>query len=342
MSVASPLSFHSGIEAYSPISNFPSQEHTSACKLSDNMSTTASDTDPFAFAPVQLYTDKERRDTHQLNEDDEIQRPDVVDDLCRDLMLQARIDRIVHGYEHEGGSPATLVVFGFRFHGLDKERRFKRAIVTILFQDEKKRNKHDPVVTALWPNGDFTLGEQTVIQVEERSEKEVNAEITGGIVAQGGTKAALTWERTHAFSKSDKSTLTGSIVLDTNVRYSGPKNAVRLTITENRAAGSGVVTDFRAAVLLTRKNDDDIFVATVKMKAKGNFSYNFFRGIRDLSGLSPPNDPVRFQPGVQYLRPPTLGDAMEAKLAEEVDANKLNAAKLDGLAGVLATTVLTT
>lgn len=279
---------------------------------------------------------------HRLNEGDEVQRPDVVDDLCQDLLLQARIDRIVHGYECEGGSPATLIVFGFRFHGVNEQRRFKQAIITILFQDEKKRSKYDPVVTALWPNGDFTLGEPTVIQVEEKSEKEASAEVTGGTVLQGGAKTALRWERTQSFSKSDKSTLTGSIVLDTDVRSSGANNAVRLTISENRAAGSGVVTDFRVAVLLRRKNDSDIFLATVKVKAKGDFSYNFFRGIRDLSGCSPPNAPVRFQAGVQYMRPPTLGDVMEAKLAEEIDADKLNAAKLDGLAGVLATTMLAT
>ena len=302
---------------------------------------TETEKDPFAFEKVQMYTDEELRGMHRKNDGDEIQRPDIVDDLCRGLQLQARIDRIVHGHQGEGGSPATLIVFGFRFHGLDQERRFKQSIITISFQDEKKRNhKFDPVVTALWPNGDFRLGEPTVIQVEEKKGKEVSGELTGGTVVQAGAKTALRWERTHAFSKSDKSTLTGSIVLDTDVRSVGANNAVRLTISENHTTGSGIVTDFRVAVLLTRKKDDDIFLATVRMTAKGNFSYNFFRGIRDLSGFSPPNDPVRFKPGQQYLRPPTLGDVMEAKLAEKIEEDKLDAAKLDGLAGILATTVL--
>lgn len=304
------------------------------------MATTTDEKDLFAFAPIQINTDEERRDMHRLNDGEEIQRPDVVDDLCQGLLLQARIDRIVHGYESEGGSPVTIVVFGFRFHGIDDERRFKQAIITILFRDEKQRNKYDPEVIALWPNGDFTLGEPTVIEVQQKDVKEVGTDVTGGTVVQAGAHTILRWERTKSFNKSDKSTLTGSIVLDTDVRYTGSNNAVRLTISENRAAASGVVTDFRTAVLLRRKNDTDTFLATVKMKGKANFLYNFFRGVRDISGFSPPNGPVRFKPGVQYLRPPTLGDVMEAKLAEEIETNELNAAKLDGLAGVLGTTVL--
>jgi hypothetical protein len=304
------------------------------------MATTTDENDPFAFAPIQINTDEERRDMHRLNDGEEIQRPDIVDDMCRDLLLQARIDRIVHGYENEDGGPATLVVFGFRFHGINDERRFKQAIITILFRDEKQRNKYDPEVIALWPNGDFTLGEPTEIEVEKKDEREVGADVTGGTVVQAGAHTVLRWERTKSFKKSDKSTLTGSIVLDTDVRYTGPNNAVRLTISENRTTTSGVVTDFRVAVLLRRKNDTDTFLATVKMKAKADFFYNFFRGVRNVSGFSPPNDPVRFKPGVPYLRPPTLGNVMEAKLAEKIETNKLDAAKLDGLAGVLCTTIL--
>lgn len=278
---------------------------------------------------------------HQLNDGDEIQRPDIVDDLCRDLLLQARIDRVIHGYEDENGSPATFIVFGFRFHGIDHRRRFKQAIITILFQDEDKNDFYDPEVVELWPNGDFTLDEPTVIDVEQTSGREMSAEaMMGSNIAQGGTHTARRWEETKSFQKSDKSTLTGSIVLDTDVRYYGPSNAVRLTISENHTAASGIVTDLRAAVLLRRKNDDSTFLATVRLKAKAHFWYNAFRGIRDVSGFSPANDPVRFQPGVQYLRRPTLGGVKESKLAEEVDVQRLNATNLDGLAGVLGATAL--
>ena len=297
--------------------------------------------DPYSF-DIQLNTEKEDRDWRRKNDGDEIQRVDVVDDLCTGLLLQARIDRIVHGHETENESPATLVVFGFRFHGLDDKRRFKQATVTILFQDEKKRTRADPEVIALWPNGDFTLGEPTKIDVEDTKGGEIGADITGGTVVQGGGHVTRMWERKQSFKKTDRSTLTGSIILDTSIREFGPNNAVRLTINENTTATSGLVTDFRAAVLLKRKNDADIFLGTVKIKAKAHFAYNAIRGLRDITAFRPKDDPVKFKPGEQYLRPATLSGFLEAKLAEDVDEKNLNSTHLDCLAGVLGTTVLAT
>jgi len=164
--------------------------------------------------------------------------------------------------------------------------------------------------------------------------------LTGGTIVQGGVQTTVKWERKQSFKTTDRSTLTGSIVLDTSVREFGRNNAVRLTISENSTAGYGVVTDFRAAVLVKRKNDVDRFVSTVKMKASANFAYNAIRGLRDVVGMSPANDPVIFKPGVQYIRKSTLSSLLEEKLAEDIDENNLNATKLEDVAGVLGTTVL--
>ena len=85
---------------------------------------------------IQLNTDAEDRGYHRRNDGDVIQRPDIVDDICKGLLLQARVDRIVHGYETEKGKPATLIVFGFRFHGIDESRRFRQAITPFYFKTE--------------------------------------------------------------------------------------------------------------------------------------------------------------------------------------------------------------
>ncbi|KAG5745485.1 hypothetical protein H9Q70_011828 [Fusarium xylarioides] len=306
--------------------------------------------DPFSFI-LQLNTEDERRGYHRRNEEGEIQRPDVLDDICRGLMLQVRIDRIVHGTENERGNPATLVVFGFRFHGLDEERRFKQATITITFVDQKKRPKADPEVIALWPNGDFTLGDVTEIDVETMIGGEASAEVGAeGSPAKAGTKAAMQWEKRKSFKVQDRSSLKGSIFLDTKVRDYGKNNAIKLTLNENTTAGSGLVTDFRAVVLLRRPQrpkieaveDDDCFLGTVKMTAKAHFGYNTIRGLRDLSGFAPKNDPVKFQPGVQWLREPTLDHILEKRLAVPIDEGSLNAARLDELVGVLGTTVIAT
>jgi hypothetical protein len=295
--------------------------------------------DPFAF-DIQLDTGIEERNYHNRNAPGEIQRPNVVDDICKDLLLQTRIDRIVHGTETTNGDPATLVVFGFRFHGINNQRRFKQAITTILFRDEQKRAEFDPEVIALWPNGDFTLGGLTEIEVEKTRGCEIGLNATAGSGIQVGAQSTARWERKKSYKAADRASLTGSLILDMSIRDYGGNNAVRLTIHENTTANTGLVTDFRAAVLLKLKTKSDPFLCMVRIKAKGNFSYNFVRGLRDLSGFSPPNDPVRFQPGVQYLRPPTLSGFLEDKLAAEIDEKNLNAAKLEDLAGVLGTTVL--
>lgn len=289
---------------------------------------------------IQLNTEEAGRGFHRYNDGDEIQRPDIVDDLCLDLLLQARIDRIVHGTETDNGNPATLVVFGFRFHGINEKRRFKEATILVTFQDADNKPRADPEVIGLWPNGDFTLGEVTEIDIDSTTGQEVGTDAKVGNGLEAGAHATFKWERKQVYKKSDRSSLTGSIILNTAVRKHGLNNAIRLTISENTAAASGIVTDIRAAVLLRRKNDIDYFLATIKMKAKAHFLYNAVSGIRSVSGFSPANDPIKFKPGEQYLRPATLYSPLEAKLAEGIDEGNLSCAKLDSLAGVLGTTAL--
>ncbi|KAH8743653.1 hypothetical protein BGZ57DRAFT_342795 [Hyaloscypha finlandica] len=304
------------------------------------MASATQKTDEYAFN-IQLDTGIEDRDYHGRNKKDEIQRPDIVDDYCQGLLLQARVDRVVHGTEKKGGTPATLVVFGFRFHGIGKKRRFKQSVITIVFQDEQKREDADPVVIFLWPNRGFTLGKPTDIAVDETKGGEAggNAGAT-----YGGVNAKATWEKKKSFGKTDRASLTGSIMLDRHVRNSGPANAVLLTVTEDETAQSGLVTDLRAVVLLRRQNDTDKFAAKVKIGAKANFFYDLVTGLRDVSGLSPANDPVVFKAGKEhnYIRPATLAGFLEDKLAEEVDEEELNSKSLDGLAGVLGCTALVT
>ncbi|KAF5613087.1 uncharacterized protein FTJAE_13966 [Fusarium tjaetaba] len=287
---------------------------------------------------IQLDTVTEERGYHSRNREGEIQRPDIVDDICRGLLVQSRIDRIVHGTETKDGEPATLIVFGFRFHGLGKKRRFREATINILFQDADKVEENDPIVATLWPNGDFTLGKPTDIEIEKTRGSEVGGNVGA---AYGGANGNRTWQRRKNYNVTDRASLTGSVLLDTDVRDWGPPNTVRLTLHEDETAGSGIVTDLRAAVLLIRQNDNYKFTAKVTIDAKADFNYNFAKGVRDLIGLSPANDLVLFNPGTkEWRRRRGLARYLEDKLAEDVDVQNLNSKSLDELAGVLGTTVL--
>ncbi|EGX52376.1 hypothetical protein AOL_s00043g165 [Orbilia oligospora ATCC 24927] len=286
---------------------------------------------------IQLNTEVQEIGFHSKNDGDEIQRPDIVDDICRGLLIQARIDRIIHGTETENGSPATLVVFGFRFHGLGKRRRLQSATIEILFQDLGRRRGCDPEVISLWPNGEFTLSE-TAVSIQNIQ----SAETGIGIEAMGATGTmAVKLEQQESYETSDKSIVVGSIILDKQVRNYGPKNAIRLTLEENKTNKTGVITDLRSVVLLKRHHND-IFEAFVKVKATGSFSYNAVRGLRNLVRMSPDNDPVRFEPGKQYLRTASLADPMEARLGADIDSQNLSKVRLDKLGAVLGTTVVTT
>ncbi|OHF04299.1 hypothetical protein CORC01_00638 [Colletotrichum orchidophilum] len=302
--------------------------------------------DPFAFTPIQLTTVTEQRGMHQKNSGpDEVQRPDILDDLCLGLLLQARVDRVIHGRAAESGPQATLVVFGFRFHGLHGNRRFKSATITVVFEDEKERGAdYDPKVVALWPNGDFTLGEATAVQVEDTAAGEVGGNVdipAGAPVVTVGAHFVRSWEKKKLFSRKRSSKLTGSIFLDFSVREHGPSNAVLLTLSEDDAAATSVVAEFRAAVLLERKNDTDVFTAKVKMTGKADFLHKATRTVRDVTPFAPANDPVRFKPGIQYLRPPTGSTAIGGNLSAKIADTELSADKLEGLAGLLSTTALT-
>jgi hypothetical protein len=303
---------------------------------------TSSANDKFFTFDIQFNTEEEpSRDFRQKNHGDEIQRPNVIDECCQGLTIQARIDRIAHGLQNRT-DPATLVVFGFRFHGLDDKRRFKQATITLLFQDERKRPDFDPEVTALWPNGDFTLGQATQIDVENTKGIDTGLDLTGGVGVQAGGHATVSWERKTMYKKTNRSSITGSIIFDPSLRDYGPNNAVRLTIRKNTAAESGVVTDLRAVVLLKRKNDCDRFTANVNVQAKAHFLYNAIRGVRDIMGMIPSADPVVFKPGTQYLRTSTGLSFPDDHLHDDIDENDLDAAHVGHLAGVLASTVLTT
>lgn len=299
--------------------------------------------DPFAFTPIQLNTVREEREKHQKNSSPDEVRTDILDDKCLGLLLQARVDRIVHGRAGKSGPPTTLVVFGFRFHGLHGGRRFKSATITVIFGDEKGRGAdYDPKVVALWPNGAFTLGEPTVVQVEDKRGGEVggNVDVTAGAPVTAGGHVVRSWEKKQSFSRKSSSKLTGSIFLDFSVREYGPPNAVLLTLSEDNKAEDGVVADFWAAVLLERKNDTDVFTAKVTMKGKANFLHNVGRLVRDITPFAPANDPVRFKPDTPYLRPPTGGStALAGNLSTEIAESDLSADKVAGFAKLLGLTV---
>ncbi|KAK6501367.1 hypothetical protein TWF481_009209 [Arthrobotrys musiformis] len=263
---------------------------------------------------------------HTRNDGQQIQRANIIDDVCRGLHIQAQIDRIIHGMSTESGDPATLIVFGFRFNGFDDDRRFRSANINILFQDFEKRRPHegnfyDPEVIALWPEDTLQFS-QTAVAVQNVKAVEVGAD-AGAMGFSAGV--GFTREKQTNFQRTDKSTIRGAICLDMETRNFGPDNSIQLWLRENKAEQSGVANHVRAVVLLKRKNMIDHFTASVKVDVSADVLYNTKRTMRKLLGGTGGNDPVVFKPGVQYLRPSIELDPEAGYLAAEIDKDNLGA-----------------
>ena len=308
---------------------------------------------------IQLYADpksKTQTSYHLDYDKTEINQTNIITDAVAGLLVKARLDRVVHGQESENGKPASLIVFAFRFHGINKRRRFRSVVIKIRFQHEKDLMKSDPEVVALWPDGDFTLSKSTVpVQVT----KSIGGTVNGG-VNFASANATAKWERQANYQTEDRATLVGSTFLDMTARKSGKDNAILLSLYEDESASSSIVSDLRVATLLRRNSDTDRFLAFVNIKATADFKYNFIKGLRDLTGNTPPRQPVIFKPGVQYEGPRGLHKTPQAGIPQtddpkdkvdptdsadldyQVDPKNLNAIMLSSLGRALSTTILKT
>ncbi|KAF3223874.1 hypothetical protein TWF679_000307 [Orbilia oligospora] len=215
------------------------------------------------------------------------------------------------------------MVFGFHLNGFNDNRRIKSATIEILFQDLQKRvpdegHYYDPEPIALWPQGVLQLSE-TSVEVQDTK----GVEVGGDAGAMGlSINTAFKTERQRRFMQADKATIHGSIRLDFDVRKRGPKNAIRLQLHENKTGRTGGVNHTRAVVLLQRKNQDQ-FTATVKVDASADILSNAKRTLQNLFGMAEENDPVIFNPGVDYISRSISLDPNAGALGAYIDDKNL-------------------
>jgi hypothetical protein len=112
-----------------------------------------------------------------------------------------------------------------------------------------------------------------------------------------GAAAKGRWGRKKTFSWSDKATFSGNRVpLNTKV---GTRNAVLLKLNESRYGKSGVVSQIRTGILLSRqKAGRHRFRAYFEIEAKADMRFAWLSGLKKL--VSPPSKPVTFEPGENF------------------------------------------
>ncbi|KAF4210304.1 hypothetical protein CNMCM6805_009612 [Aspergillus fumigatiaffinis] len=260
---------------------------------------------------------------HTKNEPGERQRQNIIDDLCSGFLLQATLQGAVHGTLTPGGDPATLLVMQFYFQGHTAKRRFRTAEIKIIFADQKSPLYADPEVMGLWPQGDFSFNPS---EVDVNDSKGGSAAITGG---PPGVQLALSgsWTRNKDRKGNYRASLKGARRIEG--RDWGKQNVVRIILEENGDQKEGIIPSISTAILLKRKAADACFTAQVEVQAQSDIRYATAMRIRDLSGNSPVNDPVVFDPNCQ----PTMAVK---------DASNLEGEKLESFVTAISTTVLPT
>lgn len=284
----------------------------------------------FSIQLTPAYSQTQAR-FHTLNQGDEIQRENITDDTTSGLLIQADLEKVIHGDECPGGAAATLIVLLFRFHGINRRRRFREVQVTIHFEDEKEPLLHDPEVIAIWPDREYTLNEGTPVTVEETRSLEGGA--SAGAMGSEAT-AAGKWEVKTTAEKVEWAVLAGSRIR--MGRNYGKRNAVSLSLYENKSQRSGVVRDFRAAVLLRLHDDTDRFVGHFSINALADLRYSAARGLHELLG-DRKNDPVIFKKGVQFY-----GPAGQEGSAQTISDKDLRSVDLRQLGDAVSMTKLNT
>ncbi|KAJ5693000.1 hypothetical protein N7462_002423 [Penicillium macrosclerotiorum] len=282
----------------------------------------ASNTDSPLTIP--LLPEQDGAGYHTRNGPGELQRPTIIDDLCAGLLLQVELQGAVHGTLSRGGDPATLLVVKFYFQGRTEKRRFRSAEIKIRFADEQQPLQEDPEVLALWPEGDFTFNES---QVDLSDSKSGGANLSGGAGAfQMGLNG--TWTRTQGRQLKERASINGARRIEG--RDWGARNVVRLILDENRGQEGGIVSTLSTAILVKRKYATQRFIAQIEVTAQADMKYATASKIRELSGKTPLNDPVVFDP------------KCEPTIAAVEDASNLAAESLESLASIISTTVLST
>lgn len=239
-------------------------------------------------------------DFRHQNYGDEIER-EVVIDQSEDLFVGCELLPVIHGQmDPSANTPASLVIFDFRFQGNNRKKRFLKAHITVVFADEQSPGSpmFDPVVREISFAPSGGSGRHAIFPTTQRRDIKRAANLSGGGGGFGvNFMGGASYEVSETIGKRD------SAILEARKRVlgraTGRKNAVEWELFENDAQHDGIPTFMRVATLLERPKVEESrrFKATVSIDAKlalGPRGLDICRALGTRNG--PPVDPVIFDP----------------------------------------------
>ncbi|UKZ77173.1 hypothetical protein TrVFT333_004892 [Trichoderma virens FT-333] len=159
------------------------------------------------------------------------------------LTVQCDLAQIIHGTMSEGGTPATLIVFKFKFIPRDNRRRFKNAEITIEFSAGEVFN--------ITPNG-------TWMTLQSETQQELSHSVDPSLEAGFGPATATlgyTWQLKKNTTVEGHCTVVGYTMAlkQTRSMTKARQNTIFWVLRENPQTKSGIPSFMQAAALLKRE-----------------------------------------------------------------------------------------
>ncbi|KAI6087191.1 hypothetical protein F4821DRAFT_236617 [Hypoxylon rubiginosum] len=238
--------------------------------------------------PMFPYGDKENTFHVKNRSQEDWERRIVIERRTKTTEIRCHLLDVIHGTLDfdSNSSPATLMVFKFRFDVTGHARRLTRARIDIEFF-AKEANDTAPTILAIAPDERWTIL-PTVDNEENIVHGALNGGVTGIPFVNAGAEVSLqkTWNK----DISDATTVTGGAHMGENID-SGEPTACGWSILENKTRKTGLPDSLTVAVLAQRKTNKQ-FNATVSLEASGNIRTKLDRMFNKI----PIDDPVLFNP----------------------------------------------
>ncbi|OQV00761.1 hypothetical protein CLAIMM_06219 [Cladophialophora immunda] len=241
--------------------------------------------------PLFIEGDDENAFHTQNSSMSDYERANVIERTQGDIHTRCELLDVIHGTLDEvKKTPATLMIFKFRFDPQKQARRVKRVRIGMEFYAATATGA-TPVVYAIAPEERWTI-----MPTVDHEDVERSATVTIGspptIPVNASATAGL--KKTVARDISDATTITGSIDLGEGVN-SGTSNCAAWNILENTRRKTGVPDSVQVVVLLSRKGDER-FDGRVTLEVEADFKT---RTSEKLSNRKISlDDPVLFNPSL--------------------------------------------
>ncbi|KAI0888362.1 uncharacterized protein GGS22DRAFT_155677 [Annulohypoxylon maeteangense] len=205
---------------------------------------------------LELTLDAEAGDVHTRNRPGQIQR-EVATEFYGGrkkrpaFNVGAVAKAIVHGtLDQISKTPATLLVYDFKFFS-HRSTRIKDANISFEFQAKRGSNSLGPMVTAIAPYAKHIM---------MRTTETVTRTIGGDAGIQGGS--VVTGNASVYGEKSvEKITTHAAEVVGNNPADEWSNRFLaQWSLSENDSQASGIMSLFRACILLTRDNDEEFYL----------------------------------------------------------------------------------